>query len=122
MHAKRPSSGACVRLQGACEDGLPVCLAPCWQSCYIDHAPPLDGTQCSCLAGCLAASQSQFGIHPCSAAGGGITQTEANEWTTAGCPAGPWYDCSGIDPDLPCHVMQLIDQLRDAASLADIDR
>ena len=50
-----------------------------------------------------------------------MTQTEANEWITAGCP-GPWYDCSGIDPNLPCHVMQLIDQLRDAASLADIDR
>ena len=107
-----------MRLQGACEDGLPVCLAPCWQSCYIDHAPPLDGTQCSCLAGCL------YNRNPsgdCSAAGGGITQTEADEWITAGCP-GPWYDCSGIDPDLPCHVMQLIDQLRDAASLADIDR
>ena len=31
-------------------------------------------------------------------------------------------DCSGTDPNLPCHVMQLIDEVRDAASLDDIDR
>ena len=31
-------------------------------------------------------------------------------------------DCSGTDPNLPCHVMRLIDEVRDAASLDDIDR
>ena len=31
-------------------------------------------------------------------------------------------DCSGTDSDLPCHVMRLIDEVRDAASLDDVDK
>jgi hypothetical protein len=30
-------------------------------------------------------------------------------------------DCSGISPDLPCHAMLLIDEVRDAQSLRDVD-
>ena len=45
--------------------------------------------------------------------------------TVHGCawaPAPTGIDCSGTDPNLPCHVMRLIDEVRDAASLDDIDR
>jgi hypothetical protein len=31
-------------------------------------------------------------------------------------------DCTGVDVSLPCHVMLLVDELRSAASLHDIDR
>ena len=75
--------------QGACDDGLPVCLAACWvTTCEIEHPPPLDSTECGCVATCLTTAASG-GNHPCSATGAGITENEANQWITDGCPAAP---------------------------------
>jgi hypothetical protein len=37
------------------------------------------------------------------------------------CIAEPGIDCSAVSPDAPCNVMYLIDQVRDARSLQDID-
>ena len=31
-------------------------------------------------------------------------------------------DCAGTDPTLPCHVMRLIDEVRESASMDEIDR
>ena len=84
-----------------------------------------DSTQCGCVETCLTTAASG-GTHPCSVTGAGITEAEADGWIAAGCPSSDPpaanIDCTGTDPDLPCHVMRLIDEVRDAASLDDIDR
>ena len=35
---------------------------------------------------------------------------------------GQSIDCAGTDPTLPCHVMRLIDEVRESASMDEIDR
>jgi len=51
---------------------------------------------------------------------GEFTAEECCTRTVSMTPAGGAIDCTGVATTLPCHVMVLIDEVRDATSLQDI--
>ena len=81
------------------------------EASYLTGAcEPCDG--CGAPDGCLFCGLSDAGAESCATTCTGTYTPPEGDGS---------IDCSGISPDLPCHAMLLIDEVRDAQSLRDID-
>ena len=80
--------------------------------CSADSDCHWDGNQCEdAVLGCTDADATNYNA----------TATRDDESCTYG-DGEHQIDCDGVSDTLPCHVMALIDAVRDATSLHDIDK